>query len=197
MLNRPDDAVSRMAQAASSAPHPRFTKYQIEMLKRVMATIQGAPAGSAERHERRVAAVQMCYDIVSRGGCTSTTPYELALRLLEVEEEVSACAAGTGAGVSFSLPAGASKGIVGMGGASAAGGSVSRSISIQRTLPTCTLEPTFGNAEFGQLRVYVVYISALYHKYLENMLCQEQIEHKNQMHCGVCMLGNARYGNTH
>jgi hypothetical protein len=95
MLSRTDDAVERMAAAASSAPHPRLNKYQIEILKRVMAKIQGAPAGSAERHARRVAALQMCCDIVARGGCTSETPFELALRLLEVEEEVSAgCSVG-------------------------------------------------------------------------------------------------------
>lgn len=129
MLSRTQDAVERMAHAATSDPHPRLTKYQVEMLKRVMATIQGAPAGSAERHERRVAAVQMCCDIVSRGGCTSVTPYELALRLLEVEEEVTAGC--TGGGVNLMLPADTSKGLGGGGGASQADVSMPRSSSIQ------------------------------------------------------------------
>jgi hypothetical protein len=103
------------------------------MLKRVTAKIQGAPAGSVERHERRVAAMQMCCDIVSRGGCTSVTPYELALRLFEVEEEAS-CETGLGgASMSFSIPAGVSKGL---GGAGVAGGSINRSSSFQySTIP--------------------------------------------------------------
>lgn len=51
--------------------------------------ILGAPAGSTERHERRTAALRMCVDIIERGGCVNTEPYELALRLMEVEEEVA------------------------------------------------------------------------------------------------------------
>lgn len=88
LLARSDDAIH--ALVAASGASPVFTKYHLEILKRTMALICGAPAGSGERHERRAAALQMCVDIVERGGCTSAEPYELALRLLEVEEEVAA-----------------------------------------------------------------------------------------------------------
>eukprot|EP00892_Ulva_mutabilis_P012850 jgi/Ulvmu1/9938/UM058_0021.1 len=88
LLARPEDAIQTLAARAGA--DPRLTKYHLEMLKRSMAMILGAPAGSAERHERRAAALRMCFDVVDRGGCISTEPYELALRLLEVEEEVAA-----------------------------------------------------------------------------------------------------------
>jgi hypothetical protein len=87
-MQRRGDAVTAMAALAGA--NPRFVKYDLELLKRITATIGGAPAGSTERHDRRVAALQKCVEVVASGGCTSTQPYELALRLLEIEEEVSA-----------------------------------------------------------------------------------------------------------
>lgn len=124
-----DDAVQRMAHAASVAPHPSLTKYEVEILKRLIASIQGAPTGSTERHTRRVAALAMCCDIVGRGGCTSATPYECALRLMEVEEECSGTAAGS-TDVNYTMPAGTSKRLGDAGETSAV--SAGRSASIQR-----------------------------------------------------------------
>lgn len=87
-LARTNDAVQ--AVAADSGASPALAKYHIEVLARVTAAIAGAPAGSAERHVRRATALAMAVDLVERGSCTATEPYELALRLLEVEEEVAA-----------------------------------------------------------------------------------------------------------
>lgn len=91
---RPEDAVRTLA-AASSAD-PRHSKYHLDILRRAVATIDGAPAASTERHERRVYALQLCMNCVVAGGCTKEEPFEMALRLLEVEEEVAGSTLVTG-----------------------------------------------------------------------------------------------------
>ncbi len=60
--------------------------------------MQVAPPGSMDRHQRRVAVLDMCRlmmegvtpDSAGVGrGCASSYPYETALRLLEIEEDVT------------------------------------------------------------------------------------------------------------
>jgi hypothetical protein len=64
-MKRHDDAVRSLA--ASSMADPRHSKYHLSMLRRIVAAIDGAAPGSAQRHERRVHALQLCMTYISAG----------------------------------------------------------------------------------------------------------------------------------
>ena len=71
-MSRADDAVRSLA--ASHAADPRHRKYHLSMLRRAVAAIDGAPPGSAERHERRMHATQLCLQCVSSGARPHAAP---------------------------------------------------------------------------------------------------------------------------
>ena len=95
-LERRGERDAVRAAAARRPADPRHSKYHLSLLRRAIAAIDGAPSGTAERHARRVAALKRCTAVVGSGGCTAAEPFEIALRLLEVEEETAGAAAGAG-----------------------------------------------------------------------------------------------------
>lgn len=80
---------------ASTSPNQRFVKVYEEHLTRVLMLVLAVPPRSAQRVERRQAAIQECQHMVSRnarkagGGCCTPLPYEAAIWLWEEEEELT------------------------------------------------------------------------------------------------------------
>eukprot|EP00878_Enallax_costatus_P006021 GHUV01006316.1.p1 GENE.GHUV01006316.1~~GHUV01006316.1.p1 ORF type:complete len:690 (+),score=196.02 GHUV01006316.1:93-2072(+) len=85
----------------SIAPTPLYVKYHDTFLRRLRQAVNVAAPGSMDRHNRRVAVLEVCRSMIEGHcaantevgmGCASPYAYETALRLLEIEEEiVGAC----------------------------------------------------------------------------------------------------------
>eukprot|EP00879_Flechtneria_rotunda_P010701 GHRR01011183.1.p1 GENE.GHRR01011183.1~~GHRR01011183.1.p1 ORF type:complete len:1628 (+),score=649.14 GHRR01011183.1:120-5003(+) len=82
----------------SVAPTPPYVKYYDTYLRRLRQAVNVAPPGSMDRHNRRVAVLEVSRAMMEGRsaatpdvgmGCASPYAYETALRLLEIEEEIA------------------------------------------------------------------------------------------------------------
>eukprot|EP00775_Hariotina_reticulata_P011622 gene11622-11766_t len=82
----------------STPPLPPYTKYHDTYLRRLRRAVNVAAPGSMDRHNRRVAVLEVCRAMMDGRcasacnigqGCASPYAFETALRLLEIEEEIA------------------------------------------------------------------------------------------------------------
>ncbi|KAF6252995.1 hypothetical protein COO60DRAFT_1704042 [Scenedesmus sp. NREL 46B-D3] len=80
------------------APTPPYVKYHDTYLRRLRQAVNVAEPGTMDRHNRRVAVLEVCRAMMegrcaaepfTGKGCASPYAYETALRLLEIEEEIA------------------------------------------------------------------------------------------------------------